>query len=227
MAVPIPAVSREGRTRDGQQLNVPAPVLEAMWKLTKGRANEPVGLGEGQYFVVRVDEVTPPAMPSLDSVRDMVTQAWIASENVRLLSTRSDALTERLRAGEDIAAVAASVGATVQTGTGLKQEEDTMARLGRGVMSGVFNGKSGQVFSQPQASDGVAIGRIDRISAPTAALVAEEAQQWRARIGAAAGDPFLSASVSAAAERMDATYNEELARQALGITEAPATPAGQ
>lgn len=227
MAVPVPAVSREGKNREGQQLNVPAPVLEAMWKLSEGRANEPVGLGEGQYFVVRVDDITPPAMPSLDSVREMVTQAWIASENVRLLSARSDALAERLRAGEDIADVAASVGANVVTETGLKQDQEAMARLGRGVMTGVFNGQAGQVFSQPQSGDSIVIGRIDRISAPTAALVAEEAQQWRARIGSAAGDPLLAASVSAAAERMDATYNEELARQALGVTETPAAPASQ
>ena len=227
IAVPVPAVSREGKNRDGQQLNVPAPVLEAMWKLTKGRANEPVGLGEGQYFVVRVDDVTPPAMPSLDSVREMVTEAWIASENVRLLSARSDALAARLRAGEDIAAVAASVGATVVTEAGLKQEQDTVARLGQGVMSAVFNGQAGQIFSQPQSANSIAIGRIDRIAAPTAALVAEEAQQWRARIGAAAGDPLLAASVSAAAERMKARYDEDLARRALGVTDTPAAPAGR
>lgn len=227
MAVPVPAVSREGKNREGQQLNVPAPVLEAMWKLTEGRANEPVSLGEGQYFVVRVDDVTPAAMPSLDSVREMVTQAWIASENVRLLSARSDALAERLRGGEDLAAVAASVGATVVAETGIKQEQDTTSRLGRGVMTGVFNGQAGQIFAQPQSANSIAIGRIDRISAPTPALVAEEAQQWRARIAAAAGDPLLAASVSAAAERMKATYDEELARQALGVTETPATPAGQ
>lgn len=226
-AVPVPAVSREGKNRGGQQLNVPAPVLEAMWKLTEGRANEPVGLGEGQYFVVRVDEVTPAAMPSLDSVREMVTQAWIASENTRLLSARADALAERLRAGEDLAAVAASIGANVVTETGLKQEQETAERLGRGVMTGVFIGQEGRVFSQPQAANSIAIGRIDDIVAPTPALVAEEAQQWRARLGGAAGEPLLAASVSAAAERMNATYNEELARQALGVTEPPAAPAGQ
>jgi peptidyl-prolyl cis-trans isomerase D len=226
-AVPVPAVSREGKNREGQQLNVPAPVLEAMWKLTEGRANEPVGLGEGQYFVVRVDDVTPAAMPSLDSVREMVTQAWTASENTRLLSARADALAERLRAGEDLAAVAASVGANVVTETGLKQEQETAERLGRGVMTGVFIGQEGRVFSQPQAANSIAIGRIDDIAAPTPALVAEEAQQWRARIGGAAGEPLLATSVSAAAERMNATYNEELARQALGVTEPPAAPAGQ
>ena len=229
-AVPVPAVSREGRNREGQQLNVPAQVLEAMWGLTKGRANEPVALGEGQYFVVRVDDVTPAAMPPLDSVRDMVTQAWIARENVRLLSARADALTARLRAGEDFAAVAASVGADVNTASGVRQDEETLNRLGQGVMAGLFNGQAEQIFSQPQAGGSIAIGRVDRITAPTAAVVAEEAQQWRARVGAASGDPLFAAAVSAAADRMKATYDEELARQALGVAATPptpATPAGQ
>jgi peptidyl-prolyl cis-trans isomerase D len=226
-SVPIPAVSREGRNREGQQLNVPAQVLEAMWKLGEGRANEPVGLGEGQYFVVRVDDVTPAAMPPLDSVRDVVTQAWTARENVRLLSARADALTARLRAGEDIAAVAASAGATINSADGVKQDQETVERLGQGVMGGLFNGKAGQVFSQPQSEGSIAIGRVDQVNAPTAAVVAEEAQQWRARLGAASGDPLFAAAVAAAAERMNATYNEELARQALGVTETPATPAGR
>lgn len=225
---PIPAVSREGRNRDGQQTRVPAPVLEAMWKLAEGRASEPAALGGGDYFVVRVDDVTPAAMPALDEVRDVVTQAWTQRENFRLMSTRADALTARLRAGEDIAAVAASVGATVTTGSGVKQDQETAARLGQGVMTGLFNGRAGAVFSQPQSNDSLAIGRVDKVTAPTAAVVAEEAQQWRARLGAASGDPLFAASVTAAAERMKATYDEDLARQALGVQETPATaPTGQ
>lgn len=225
---PIPAVSREGRNRDGQQTRVPAPVLEAMWKLAEGRASEPAALGGGDYFVVRVDDVTPAAMPALDEVRDVITQAWTQRENFRLMSTRADALTARLRAGEDIAAVAASVGATVTTGSGVKQDQETAARLGQGVMTGLFNGRAGAVFSQPQSNDSLAIGRVDKVTAPTAAVVAEEAQQWRARLGAASGDPLFAASVTAAAERMKATYDEDLARQALGVQETPATaPTGQ
>ena len=221
---PVPPVSRDGRNSDGQQTRVPAPILEAMWKLNEGRANEPTALGEGDYFVVRVDEVTPAAMPALDEVRDMVTQAWTQRENFRLLSARAAALPARRRAGEDIAAVAGSVGGTVTTGAGVKQDQETATRLGQGVMSGLFAGRAGAVFSQPQSNDSLVIGRVDKVTAPTAAVVAEEAQQWRARLGAASGDPLFAASVTAAAERMKATYNEDLARQALGVE---ATPTGQ
>ncbi|WP_332654463.1 peptidylprolyl isomerase [Brevundimonas sp.] len=225
--VPIPAVTREGRNRQRQQLNVPVKVLETMWSLSKGRASEPTALGDGDYYVVRVDEVVPAAMPPLAEVRDMIVPAWIARENFRLLSARSDALATRLRAGENIAAVAASVGATVVTGSGVKQDQDTLGRLGQGVMSGLFNGKAGQIFAQPQSENSLAIGRVDRVSAPTAAVVVDEAQQWRARLGAASGDPLFAAAVAAAAERMKARYDEDLARQALGVTATPTPPAGR
>ena len=223
--VPIPAVTRDGHNRDGQQLNVPAKVLEAMWKLTKGRAGEPTALGEGEYFVVRVDDVVPAALPALDAVRERVSREWTARENVRLLSAKTDALMTRLRAGEDIAAVARSVGATVTARTGLKQDEQTVGQVGEAVIGGLFNTGAGQPFNQPQSQEAIVIGRTDRITAPTAAVVAEEAQQWRGRLGAATGEPLFAAAMSAAAERMKATHDEALARQALGVDAAPAAPA--
>ena len=228
--VPIPAVTRDGRTREGQQLNVPENVRDALWKLNEGRASEVTSAGQGQYFVVRLDDVIPAAMPALEDVRDRVAQDWVARENVRLLSARSDALVARLRAGEDIAAVAASVGATVNSRAGVRQNEETAAALGQGVMGGLFSAERGQPFAQPQSADSIAIGRVDRIAAPTPAVAGDEAQQWRTRLAGATADPLFAAAVAAAAERMDATYDEELARQALGVTappSAPAQPAGQ
>jgi peptidyl-prolyl cis-trans isomerase D len=163
-------------------------------------------------------------MPTLDSVRQQVTAEWMARENVRLLSAKSDALMARLRAGEDIAAVARSVGATVTTRTGVKQDAETVEQLGEAVIGGLFNVAQGQPFAEARPEGGMVIGRTDRIAAPTAALIADEAQQWRARIGGAMGEPLFAAAVTSAAERMKATYDEDLARQALGVEAAPAAP---
>ncbi len=224
--IPVPAVSQEGRNRDRQQLNVPADVLEAMWDVAKGRASEVLGVGEGQYIVVRVDDVIPAAMPPLDEVRGLITPAWIGRENARLLSARSDALMARLRAGEDIAAVAASVGAPVVSRAGVKQSEEAAQQVGQGVLVGMFNAERGQPFSQPQSENSIAIGRVDRITAPTPALVLEEAAQWQARLSGAVAEPVFQSAITAASQRTKASYNEELARQSLGLRDpAPATPA--
>ena len=99
----------------------------------------------------------------------------------------------------------------------------------RAKMTGLFSAERNQPFSQPQSRDSIAIGRVDRVTAPTAALAASEAQQWRARLGQATSEPMFSSAVAAAAGRVDATYNEELAREALGLeaTPVPAQPAGR
>lgn len=223
--VPIPAVSQDGRNAERQQLRVPADVLEAMWDLTKGRASEVLGVGEGQFIVVRVDDIIPPAMPALDTIRADLTRAWINRENARLMSARSDALTARLRAGEDIAAVAASVNAPLVTRAGLKQTEESVQQVGEGVVVGMFRAERNQPFSRPQPDNSFVIGRVDRITAPTAALAVNEAQQWRDRLAQATAQPLLQAAIAGAAQKSKAEYDEPLARQALGLEAAPATPA--
>lgn len=223
--IPVPAVTRDGKNRAGQQINAPAELLESMWKLAKGRASEVVSAGEGQYFVVRVDDVIAAGMPPLDSVRPQLTQAWIAQENARLLSARADALSARLRRGEDINAVAASVGATVTTRAGVRQSQETLAELGQGVIAGLFSAEKGQPFSQQQQGGGMVLGRVDRITAPTPVLAAPEAQTWRQRLVANAGEGFLRSTVESAAARMKAGFDQVAARTALGVQAAPAAAA--
>ncbi|WP_372707279.1 peptidyl-prolyl cis-trans isomerase [Brevundimonas sp.] len=237
--IAVPAVTQDGKNRAGQQVNAPAELLEAMWKVTKGRASEVVSAGEGQYFVVRVDDVVPAGLPALDSVRPQLTQAWTAGENARLLSARADALSARLRRGEDINAVAASVGATVTTRASVRQNQETLAELGQGVLGGLFNAERGQPFSQQQQDGGIALGRVDRITAPSPALAAPEAQQWRQRLAGNVAESFLRSTVDSAAMRVKAGFDEDAARVALGVqampaaatpeaaTPAPARPAGQ
>ncbi|KQW83685.1 peptidylprolyl isomerase [Brevundimonas sp. Root1279] len=225
--VPISPISREGRNPQRQQINAPANILEAMWKLTEGRASEVISAGDGQYFVVRVDDITPAAMPALNDVREAVTRDWTARENARLLSAKTDELVGRLRRGEDINTVAASVGATVITRAGVQQSEEAVAELGQGVLVGLFSAERGQPFSRPQGNDGIAIGRVTGIIAPTPAVAADEARQWQARFGPQTGQAFFQTAIQAGAVRSNASYNEAVARQALGVApaETPAAPA--
>lgn len=225
--VPITPISREGRNQQRQQLNAPANILEAMWKLTEGRASEVISAGDGQYFVVRVDDVIPAAMPALADIREPLAREWTARENARLLNAKADELVARLRRGENIAAVAASVGATIVNRAGVEQTDEALAQNGEGVMVGLFSTDRGQPFSRPNGADGVAIGRVTNVVAPSPARAAEEALQWQNRFAGQTGQAFMQSAVQAGALRSNATSNEAVARQALGVApaEAPAAPA--
>lgn len=224
--IDLPPVTREGGTAQGQQINLPPAMLENIWRLPRGGVSEVAPLEEGQYYAVRVDEVIPAAMPALDAVRPQLVTVWTARENARLLSAKADELTGRLRRGEDIAAVAASVGAPLTVQAGVGQNEETATRLGQGVLAGLFGTARGQPFSQPLQTGGMAIGRVDRVIAATPALAGPEALTWRQRMQPQIGQTFLQAVVQSAARREKARFDGDQARRALGLEPRAQAPAG-
>jgi peptidyl-prolyl cis-trans isomerase D len=224
--VQLPAMTEQGVTERGQ-LNVPPQVLSTAWSLTKGGESEMVDAGQGQYFVLRVEEVRPAAMPALAEVRAPLAEQWTLRENNRRLISKAEELAGRIRGGEDIVVVARSVNATVTTRTGLQQNQSTQEEVGQGVMRGVYGQGRGQTFSAPASQTAYVVGRVDQIHAPTAVLAAPIAEQVRPRMTqdwvTAVGDVAVQAGANDTKARFDVT----LALQALGQDPAatPAAPA--
>ncbi len=222
----IPAIRQDGKLRNGQDINpaLPPQLIQTMWGLGKGAESEVVDMGQGQYFVVRVDDVLPAALPPLAGIREPLARQWVLRENARLLSARASALAARVRGGEDLAAVAASVRATLQTGTGLNRQ--SAEQNGQGVIAGVFSSGRGQPFSQQNTADTFVIGRTERITAAVPALAAPVAEQFRQRMGGDHINAVGEAAIAAAAARSKAEFDEPLARTSLGLpAEAPAAAA--
>ena len=224
--VRIPPIRQDGKQRNGQEFNSPLPpqILQTMWNLGKGAESEVVDMGQGQYFVVRLDDILAPALPPLAGIRAPLAQQWTLRENARLLSTRANALAARVRGGEDLATVAASVGATLQTGTGLNRQ--AVPQYGQGVIAGVFSSGRGEPYSQQNTADTFVIGRTERITAAVPALAAPVAEQFRQRMAGDQTNAVGEIAIGAAATRSKAAFDEPLARTSLGLpAEAPAEPA--
>lgn len=225
--IQVPAIREDGNLRNGQPINpaLPPQLVQAMATLGKGAESEVIDMGQGQYFVVRVDEVIPAALPPLEGIRGPLAQQWILRENVRLLTSRANALAARVRGGEDIAAVAASAGATIQTATGLTRQ--SAQTRGQGVVQGVFSSGRGEMFSQQNTAGTFVIGRTDRIIAAPAVLAAPVANEFRQRMASDNVNAVGEMALKAAAAGSKARYDESLARVALGLpAEVPAATSG-
>ncbi len=221
----IEDVSREGRTAAGAQVNAPPQIFETAWSLSRGGVSDVVDAGDGQYFAVRVDAIKPAALPPLAEVREPLTRAWIQRENNRLLRAKADELSGRIRAGEDVAAVARSVGATLIVRTGVVQDQATQEELGQGLLAGLFGQGKGQPFAETDSETTFVVGVTDAIRAPAAALVAPVAERIRPRIGQELVGGLGDLAIAAGQARTKAEYDAGLAREALGLPrEAPATP---
>jgi peptidyl-prolyl cis-trans isomerase D len=222
--VDLPPVTQDGRLPNGQPLNAPEQVFSTAWGLTKGGESDVVDAGQGQYFAVRVNDIRPAALPQLDEVREPLTQEWTRREVLRRVSAKAEELAGRVRAGEDIAAVARSAGATLTTRQRIGRDRAAQEAVGQGVLQGLFGQGKGQVFAQPSSQTGYVVGRVDAIHPADPAVAGPAAENARARIAQDLTQGMVESAFAAGAARTRAKNDPVLARQAIGLAE-PATPA--
>jgi peptidyl-prolyl cis-trans isomerase D len=218
--VQLPPITQDGKLPNGQPMNAPPQLLQTAWSLSKGGESDVIDAGQGQYFVLRLDDIKPAAVPALDEVRGPLTQAWIQRENAKRLSAKADELAARVRGGQDIAAVAASAGAPLVTRGSVGQNQQTQTEVGQAVLQGLFGQGKGQVFSGP-GETGFVVGRVDNIHAAVPALAAPVAEQVRVRMAQDMSQAAAEQAIAAAARSTKARNDPALALEALGVA-APA-----
>ena len=232
--VQLPPFTQDGRLPDGQPMNAPPQILQNAYTLTKGAESDVIDAGQGQYFVLRLDDIQPAALPSLADIREPLAQQWTLRENARRLTNKAEELAARVRGGEDIAAVARSAGAELTTRTGVQQNAESQGSLGDGVLGGLFGQGRGQVFTGPASETAFVVGRVDAVRAPTAALAAPIADQIRPRMAQELVNGAGESLVAAASRKVKAENDPARAVEALGVTPpaagattpaAPAAPA--
>ena len=222
--VQLPPFTADGRLPDGQPLNAPRQIFESAYALSKGGESDIIDAGEGQYFAVRVDDIRPASLPTLAEVRAPLAQQWTLRENARRLSAKAEELAGRIRAGEDIAKVAASAGAQLATRTAVQQSQASQTELGEGVLRGLFGQGKGQVFTGAASQNSFVVGHVDAIHAAVPALAAPLVEQVRPRLTQTLANAMVEQSFTAAAARVKAKNDPAAAVAALGI-EAPAATA--
>jgi peptidyl-prolyl cis-trans isomerase D len=143
----------------------------------------------GAYFVLQVDEVTPPRQQSLDEVRPQLVAGWQAARRQELARERAAALLARLRDGVALDALAAAEGLSVTPIEPIKRDAPGSAQgINRDVVRALFATPPGEVAEDVVAlGDGFTVVATDEIIAadpgadPAAveALAAELADDMR------------------------------------------------
>jgi peptidyl-prolyl cis-trans isomerase D len=101
-------LAQDGMTASGEQPDLPDPeeFLPAVFSAEVGEASLLNETPDGDYYVFRVDQVTPPAMPPLAEVRAEVVELWRQQEARQAALIEAEALADRVRLGADMAEIA-------------------------------------------------------------------------------------------------------------------------
>lgn len=218
--VTVPPFSEQGMLPNGQPLGAPEVLYQTAFDTAQGQESDIVDAGNDEYFAIRVDEVRPARMPTVDELRAELTQAWRQRETQRLLQERANAIAGRVRGGEDIAAAAQAEGLSLVTREGVGRDAgEGENAVPQGVLEGLFGQGRGQVFSGPADREGrFAVGVVDQVRAPTAAVAGRVAEQRRpALTGALFQQELLPAIQAAARAAVRVDIRPDRARQALGV----------
>jgi len=214
-------VTAQGTDQTGQSVAGLTPdIVKTAFGLGQGSESELVELGKGEYYAVKVEKVTPAAMPPLAEIKPQLTAVWLGQEMTKRLKAKADELAARVKKGESLEAVAASTQSKVLKVPGLsRQNAQQHMGLGREFLGAAFAAKPNEVFTARAGQQGEAfvVAKLEAVHAAPANQVAQIAAMAQAQAGNGLMRDLGEASRNAAKTELKTKSNLTLARQAIGV----------
>jgi peptidyl-prolyl cis-trans isomerase D len=114
--VKVDAIDRAGRDANGIAVSgiADAPAfLDSAFATAEGEDSPLTEAGAEGFFVLRVDGVTAPVLRPLETVRDKVSEAWIAERRGQQAEEKAKAMVERLEGGATLSDLAGELNLSV------------------------------------------------------------------------------------------------------------------
>jgi peptidyl-prolyl cis-trans isomerase D len=193
-------------------------MLADAFALPEGGETEIQDLGKGEYYALRVDKITPSALPDLNEVRAPLTQRYMMMELVKRLQAKAKELSDRLKS-EPIDKVAASAGLQVHHIQGVSQSTaQQAAAMGQEFVGRLLQSKPGDAFVAPTGG-GVAVAKAGPVTGAPIGELARTSEQGRMQINRMLMNDLSQSLAAIARARVKPKINEAKARQAIGVNE--------
>jgi peptidyl-prolyl cis-trans isomerase D len=212
-------IAQNGATPTGAPpAGVSPKLLAKAFEMAQGEESDTQDEGNGEYFVVRVDKVSPSAFPPLEEVRGPATQAYIQRQIVQALKAKADELAARIKKGESFEAVAASAGAKVEHVAGVDRgkAQEQAKTSGVQVLQAVFGAAKGDVVVAP-TNTGIAVVKVDDIQAGPIDQLAALADTSRRQANGELVNNLIEGAQAHARRELKPKIDKAKAAQALGI----------
>ena len=211
-------ITKQGVDPQGRQLQgLPPKILELAFTLPSGGESEITELGDGAYFAVRVERIVAPHVPPLTELRAQITQAWMQREIVKQLEAKATMISDRIKKGESLEAVASSAGLPVTRVAALsRQSAGGHPEVPNEVLGRAFSAKTGEAWIA-RAPNGIVVGRIGNVRMVSSPAAAQLAEANRGELTAALFREMAQSAQTYARAKLKVRTNATLARSALGF----------
>jgi peptidyl-prolyl cis-trans isomerase D len=214
--VKTPALDRRGQGTDGKPVadlpNTNA-LLSTAFGLGEGQTSRLVEITDDSYLAVRVDQITQAALPPLADIKPAVTEAWTQVQRDSAAKQRADALVEQLKAGGEMAKLAAEAGAPLKTSSPFTRE-GAGSDLPPALVGQLFGGAVGTV-GVAASSDGYVVARLTEILPVDPASIEAQRTKLKDELRQALGNDLLQQFEATLRERYSVKIDHRAVDQAL------------
>ena len=215
----VEAISRSGQDPAEQAVTgLPdtRPLLREAFGLESGAESLVIETGGGDFFVVRVDGITPSAQRPFAEVREEVLTAWREQEIDRQLREKAESLAQRLGEAGDLAGIGQSQGLNLAKTEPLRRDDTGSEKVPSAELTTrLFEARPNGVVTAP-APDGYVIAKLVEILPADPGADAEGLAALRDQLGLGIQQDFMAQFIGALRERYDITVNQQLVDQLTG-----------
>lgn len=208
----IDAVSAAGRAPDGSKIPAIAdrPVLLSLaFSTPEGETSGLTETADGGYAMLRVDGLTPRMLRPLEEVRSRVVADWQAAQRAEAAREKAEAIAERVRAGEDLAAIAGELGLSVKTSDPFRRDTgDAEANVPADLAADLFQLEEGGVATG-EADEGHVVARLIEIRPADADADSPEVAKLRRDISDAMAGDVLAQFGDALRRKIEVRVNQD------------------
>ena len=211
-------LTQGGRDLTGQPVQgLTQKLMETAWQLPAGGESEVEDAGNGEYFAVRVEKITPPAMPPLDEMKPMLTRAWTQRELGKALQAKADGYVARIKKGESLQTVAASAGSKVVEIPGIDRRNASQNQaLSQDLLGKLFTSRPGDVFTAADAH-GFFVGKLEAVHGGDTTQLAQMVEQLRPQMTNGYLKEIGESAHNYARQKIKVTIDGNRVREAIGL----------
>jgi peptidyl-prolyl cis-trans isomerase D len=216
----VAAVDRKGMTPEKSESEIAKvpQLLDQAFQTETGEDSDLFQSPDGQYFAVKVNSVTPPAVKALDSVREEVKEGFITEARNKLLQAKVQKLVGQ----------AMSSGSLAEAGKALGHAPVTSMPLKRGDMSDVFSMQLiGQVFAAPPGTvisgaagkgNGIVLARVVKVAHPEPDVSSADYLNFRRTAAQQLSLTAVDSLAAAARKKAGVNIHQATVQRVLGDT---------
>lgn len=165
----VDSVDSSGESPDGASYDDLLAIEGALsqgFSLPEGAESTLQETSDGDFYVVRVDHITPDRQPGLSEIRDSVLTDWRAAEVSRQLGEMAQAAAERINGGADFDEVASELGRIVRSPETPLRRTQTSEVFSRSTLAQLFTLPLRDVVAAEQRTgSGWVVARATRVIA--------------------------------------------------------------